>query len=173
MEDLCSKTFDHSGMSDCKPVNSPIVVNTDFTKNPQEPTNQEFIGTYQSHVGTHIWAYICGRSNLRYTPSTLSRFSSNLILEHKAAIKQLYRYLQATKNFKIVYRGRLTEELRLEMNIDVDWARDKETRKSTPDYISILAGALFPGRQKVKLLQFSLQLKLSILQPQRLPRNRC
>ncbi len=58
------KAPEYSGMSDCKSVNSQIVVNTDFTKNPQEPTNKEFIWTYQSPVRTNIRAYICGRPNL-------------------------------------------------------------------------------------------------------------
>ena len=134
------KAPEYSGMSDCKPVNSQIVVNTDFTKNPQEPTNKEFIRTYQSPVRTNIRAYICGRPNLWYAVSTLSRFSSNPITRHRAAVKQLYWHLQATKDFKIVYRGGLTEKPGLEMNTDADRAKDKETRKSTSGYIIILAG---------------------------------
>lgn len=57
------KGFDHLGISDCKPVNSLIVVNIDFTKNPQEPLNKNFIWTYKSHVRTSIWVYICGQPN--------------------------------------------------------------------------------------------------------------
>ncbi len=47
------------------------------------------------------------------------------------AVKRVYRYLQATKDLKIIYQGGLTEKPRLEIYTDVDWAGDKETRKST------------------------------------------
>ena len=50
------KTLEHPGLSDCKPVHYLVVVNTDYTKDPQEPTDKEFNQTYQSHIGTHMWA---------------------------------------------------------------------------------------------------------------------
>ena len=92
-------------MSDLKPVHCPIVSGVDFWKNLDEPADEEFIRLYQSHVGTHMWAYVCTRPDLGFAVSTLSRFSSNPTSEHMAAVLQVYRYIQATKDIKIVYRG--------------------------------------------------------------------
>ena len=56
------------------------------------------------------------------------------------AVKRAYRYLQATKDLKVIYQGGLIEKPRLEIYTDADWAGDKETRKSISGYVAILAG---------------------------------
>lgn len=69
----------------------------------------------QSHVGTHMWAYVCTRPDLGFAVSTLSRFSSNPTPEHMAAVQRVYRYLQATKDLRIAYLGGLTKYPRLDL----------------------------------------------------------
>ena len=49
-----------------------------------------------------MWAYICTHPDLSFTICTLSQFLSDSILEHIIAVKQLYQYLQAIKDLKIV-----------------------------------------------------------------------
>ena len=49
------KALDHVGVSDCKPALSPIVANTNLTKNPEDASEEEFIRSYQSYLGTHMW----------------------------------------------------------------------------------------------------------------------
>ncbi len=127
-------------MSDCKPALSPIVANIDFTRNLEDASDEELIQSYQSHIGTHMWVYVCSRPDLGYAMSTLSRFSSNPTREPMIAVKRVYKYLQATKDLKIIYQGGLTEKPRLEIYTDADWAGDKETRKSTSGYDAMLAG---------------------------------
>ena len=50
------KTLEHSGKSDCKPKNAPMVVDMKYIKNARKFTDEVFIWTYQSHVKTHILA---------------------------------------------------------------------------------------------------------------------
>ncbi len=134
------KVLDHVGMSNRKPALSPIVANINLTRNPEDATDEELIRSYQSHIGTHMWAYVCSRLDLGYAMSTLSQFFFNLTRRYMIAVKHVYSYLQATKDLKIIYQGRLTEKPRLEIYTDVDWAGNEETRKRTSGYSAMLIG---------------------------------
>ncbi len=126
-------------MLDSKPIHSPLVSRIDFIKNINESADEDFIRLFQSYVGTHMWAYICTHPNLDFVVSTLSRFSSDSTPEHMIAVKQLYQYLQATKDLKIVYRDGLTQHPHLEVYTNADWAGNKKTRRSTSTYVAMLA----------------------------------
>lgn len=117
-------------------------------KNVEESVDEEFVRLYQSHVGTHMWAYVCTRPDLGFAFSTLSRCSSTPTPKHMVAVQRVYRYLHATKDLKIVYRGGLTKYPRLEVYTDVDWAGDKEIRKSASAYVAILARCLVSWSSK-------------------------
>ena len=92
-------------MQDCKGVNAPMIGSPNFPQNTEPPTNQELVQLYQSHIGTQMWAYICTRPDLGFSISLLSRFCSNPTAEHLSAVKRVYRYLQGTKDYKLVYSG--------------------------------------------------------------------
>ena len=134
------KALEHANMLDSKPVHSSLVSGIDFSKNLNKLLDKDFIYLYQSHVGTHMWVYVCTRPDLSFAVSTLSRFSSNPTIKHMIAVQRVYQYLQATKDLKIVYCRGLTQHSRLEIYTDADWADDKETRRSTSAYIAMLAG---------------------------------
>ena len=80
------KALEHADMSDSKPVHCPIVSGVDFRKILEDLADKEFIRLYQSHVGTHMWAYVCTRPDLGFAVSTLSRFLSNPTPEHMVAV---------------------------------------------------------------------------------------
>ena len=142
------KALEHADISDSKLVYYPIVPSVDFRKNIKNPADKKFIRLYQSHVVTHILAYMCTRLNLGFAVSTLSRFLSNLTPKHIAAMQRVYQYLQATKDMKIVYRGGLTKHPRLEVYKDVDWAGNKETQKLISAYVAMLSGCSFSWSSK-------------------------
>ena len=77
-------------MLDFKPVYSSIVSKIDFYKNVNKPLNKDVKRLYQCHIDTHIWAYICKRLDPVFAVSIISRFSSNLTLEHIVAVQELY-----------------------------------------------------------------------------------
>ena len=110
---LFCKAFDLVAMSDCKTALSSIVANTYFTKNPTNASDEELIQNYQSHLGTYIWEYVYSWPDLGYAMSTLSRFFSNWTRKQMIAMRCVYRYLQATKDLKIIHPGGLTEKLHL------------------------------------------------------------
>ncbi len=126
-------------MLDSKPVHSLFVSRINFNKNINMLADINFIHLYQSYVSIYIWAYICTRLNLGFAILTLSRFSSDSTSEYMIAVKQLYQYLQATKDLKIIYHDGLTQHLYLEVYTNADWASDKETCRSNSAYITMLA----------------------------------
>lgn len=73
-------------MLNFKLVHSPFVFGIDFSNNTNESLNEDFICFYQSHVSTHMWAYVCICPDLGFAVSTLIKFLSNLILKYMIAI---------------------------------------------------------------------------------------
>lgn len=80
------KALEHTDMLDYKPVQTPIVSRIYFSKNVNEPLDKEFVCLYQSHVGTHMWAYVCTCPNPGFAVCTLYRFSSNPTCEYIIAV---------------------------------------------------------------------------------------
>ena len=135
-------------MQDCKGVNAPMIGSPNFPQNTEPPTNQELVQLYQSHIGTQMWAYICTRPDLGFSISLLSRFCSNPTAEHLSAVKRVYRYLQGTKDYKLVYSDGHQDHIKLEIYTDTDWAGDKETRRSITGYVVFLNGTAISWASK-------------------------
>ena len=147
-EAFINKALTAADMQNCKGVTSPMIVNSKLAQNPESAADAELIQLYQSHIGTQMWAYICTRPDLGFSVSTLSRFSSNPTPEHIGAVKRVYRYLQDTKDYKLVYHGGHRDHIKLEIYTDADWAGDIETRKSTSGYVALLNGTAISWSSK-------------------------
>ena len=50
-----------------------------------------------------MWAYIYTKPDLGFSISFLSQFSSDLTVEYFSIVKQVYKYLQNTKDNKLIY----------------------------------------------------------------------
>ena len=53
------KVLEHNDMLGSKLVHFSIVSGINFCKNVNELLDEDFICLYQSHIGIHMWAYIC------------------------------------------------------------------------------------------------------------------
>ena len=80
-----------------------MIANLNLIKNTKAAEDEQLIRTYQSNIGTQMWAYVFTRHDLGFLVSTLSRFSSNPAAEYCVAVKGVYRYLHSTKDYKLVY----------------------------------------------------------------------
>lgn len=67
-----------------------------------------------------MWSGICTQPDLGFSVLILSHFSSNPSREHVSAAKRVYRYLQETKDYKLVYRGGPNNHITLEMYTNTD-----------------------------------------------------
>ncbi|KAI5354743.1 hypothetical protein L3X38_007638 [Prunus dulcis] len=94
---------------------------------------------YASLVGSLMYAQVCTRPNLAFCISVLGRFQSNPGQAHWIAGKKVLRYLQRTKEYKLVYRK--VENLQLEGYADADFAGCQDTKKCTSGVVFLFAGA--------------------------------
>ena len=79
----------------------------------------------------------CTRPDIAYAVSKLSRYTSNLGLNHWKAIVRVLRYLKYTKNYGLHYSKYLAV---LEGYCDVNWISDTKDLKSTSNYLFTLGG---------------------------------
>ena len=68
----------------------------------------------------------------------LGRYQKNTGKAHWAAAKKALRYLRGTKDLMLIYRK--SDALEIVGYSDTDWARRKDTQKSTSGYMFLLAG---------------------------------
>jgi hypothetical protein len=102
---------------------------------------------YQRLVGSFIFAMIATCVDITYAVSALSRYCSNPSKAHEKALMRIQRYLKQTKNYGIIF-GR--ERRGLFTYSDADHAGDKDTRRSTTGYVSIIHGGAVGWKSRLQ-----------------------
>lgn len=128
-------------MSDCKPVKTPFEVGMKLNKRGEE---EKFDCLYQQAIGSLLYVAQGTRPDIAYAVNTLSRFNKNPSTDHWSAVKRVFRYLQGTKDLKLVYTKDGNEEIT--GFCDADWASDVHDRKSCTGYLFILQGGAISWR---------------------------
>ena len=124
----------NTGMSDCKPVKTPVDPGQRLVKasEDEEALDQSL---YQSVVGSLMYLATCTRPDIAYAVGMLARFSSKPNRSHWIAVKRVLRYLRGTSDLGILYRG----DSGILGYSDADWAGDPDDRKSTSGYMFLIA----------------------------------
>ena len=109
--------------------------------NPAEATKRT---EYQSKVGNVMYAMLSTRPDLTFAVSAFHKYNSCRITAHHSAMGQVLRYLQATKNTGILYKGdsKTSAMPKPVCYIDSDWAGDRDKRRSTSGFVIILCGGV-------------------------------
>lgn len=125
------------GMADCKPVRTPLAPGTHLVRNtaPREDADPEFISRYRSIVGSLMYAMLGTRPDLAYTVSRLAQFQENPAQEHLAAAIHVLRYLQGTKDYRLILGRGETEKYTLTGYSDSDWAADLDDSRSQSGWV--------------------------------------
>lgn len=141
---ICQQRFIQDLLEEFKMVgtrkcNTPLDPGQKFKK-CSDCTNCEKIDTklYQSLIGSLMYLGLSTRPDIMHSVSKLSQFNVNPHKEHFGAAKHLLRYLNSTKNFKLIYRK--TGES-LTGFADADWASSSVDRKSYTGFTFIIADA--------------------------------
>ncbi|XP_057968175.1 secreted RxLR effector protein 161-like [Malania oleifera] len=93
---------------------------------------------YTSVVGSLMYAQTCTRPGISFAVGMLNRYKSNPEMIHWKATKKVPRYLQGMKDYKLMYRK--YDHLEVVGYLDSDFVGCVDTRKSTFDYVYLLAG---------------------------------
>lgn len=88
---------------------------------------------YASAVGSLMYAMVCIRPGIAEAMGVLSRLMSNPSKKHWNFVKNVFRYLKGPSNNYLVYHGTddVVKLLDIREFVDVDWARDLDSRRST------------------------------------------
>ena len=131
------------GMIDCKPAETPIVTNHRLQTTPgEDSTNKE---KYQKLVGKLIYLSHT-RPNISYAVGVVSRFMHLPQTSHMEAVMRIFRYLKGTSDKGVFYKK--NGHLDLIAYTDADWAGDRDSRRSTSGYFTLVGGNLVTWRSK-------------------------
>ncbi|CAL9020348.1 unnamed protein product [Prunus brigantina] len=127
----------------------PIVKGDKLSTEQAPKTEQEKLEMadkpYASLVGSLMYAQVCTRPDLAFGVSMLGRFQSNPGQAHWVAGKKVMRYLQRTKDYKLVFKK--SESLELQGFADADFAGCcQDTLKSTSGFVFMFGGAAVSWR---------------------------
>ncbi|KAJ8750432.1 hypothetical protein K2173_015571 [Erythroxylum novogranatense] len=124
-------------MIDCKPVDTPIVVNHGL----QIVEGAELVDSrrYQHLVGKLIYLSHT-RPDIAYAVGVVSQFMHCPQKSHLEATMRILRYLKGTPGIGILFRK--NGHLRVEAYTDADWAGSPVDRRSTCGYFTLKVVAL-------------------------------
>ncbi|XP_073051721.1 secreted RxLR effector protein 161-like [Primulina eburnea] len=114
---------------------TPIDTSQHLSKNRGESMSQL---EYSRVIGSLMYLMSCTRPDIAYAVSKLSRFTSNLGVEHWKAIIRLLRYLRYTRDHGLHYTRYPAV---IEGYSDANWISDMKDSKSTSGFVFILGGA--------------------------------
>lgn len=130
-------------MQDSKEVGNPIVPGTKLSKDEEgeivDATN------YKRIVGSLMYLATT-RPDLSFSISVISRFMEKPTEKHLVAAKRVLRYVKGTLEFGIMYRR--SQDVKLMVLSDSDYAGDHDDRKSTSGKVFILGSGVVSWTSK-------------------------
>ncbi len=121
------------GMSDCKPVSTPMEPNVKMCAN--EGRVLEDATMYRKLVGSLINLTLT-RPDISYVVGVVSRYMQNPKKPHLEAVRRILRYVKNTLDHGIMYKK--GGDVKLVGYCDADYAGDHDTRRSTTGYLFML-----------------------------------
>ena len=140
---LCQRQYiinmlDRFGHADCNPVCTPMDPGLHLTTAMGATTDEDkaymLTVPYLSAVGALMYLGLTSRPDISNAVGILSRFSANPGPTHWKAVKHLFRYLQGTKDLKLVYGPDSTGEL-FSTYTDAAFGDQKDNGRSTGGYL--------------------------------------
>jgi transposase InsO family protein len=128
------------GMTDCKPVGTPMLPGLKLSKGQAPKTEEEKSAMenipYINAVGSLMYLATMTRPDIAYTVGVLARFNSNPGMAHWKAVKHVFRYLKGSMNLKLEYGPDASIESDMFATYsDADHGGNKDSGKSTSGYM--------------------------------------
>lgn len=126
------------GLSDCKPVNTPLDMNTKIKGSTEEGKILHDI-PYQEAIGCLLYISQVTRPDISFAINMLSKYNNKPEMHHWVALKRVMRYLKGTQDYRLTFKQTQDEEL-THGYCDADWANSEDDRRSVTGYIFLLQG---------------------------------
>lgn len=139
------KILERFGMTESKPVSSPLEPNSSLRKGEVEDELPDKTN-YQCMIGCLMYASIGTRPDLTHAVTFLSQFNSCPTEAHLKAVKRVFRYLNGTKDYKLHFPA--GQKLDLNGYSDSSYASNIDDRKFFTGYIIQLGGSAISWRSR-------------------------
>lgn len=126
------QVLERYGMSDCKPMDTPISLPSSKEDNFEEGNKKNF--PYREAIGNLLYLSNKTRPDLTLAVGLESRHVENPSGQDIMNVKRTFRYLKGTQDTGLSFLASDKEES-LNGYCDADYANDKDTRRSTTGYI--------------------------------------
>ena len=134
------------GMSDAKPVKTPVSVNSKLL-NASEESELVDQSLYQSAVGSLLYLATRTRPDISFAVNNVARYCSKPTKSHWTAVKRIFRYLRGTTHHGLLY-SKGSESHDLIGYSDADWGGDDNDYKSTTGYLFQIGGTAITWKSK-------------------------
>ena len=124
------------GMQNSRPMPTPMVAKL---KLPKLESPQVDVKLYQSMLGCVQWLSNWTRPDITFPTNNCAQHIVNPGLEHLQAMKHLFRFLNGTRDYKLIFDG-TCPNWEFMGYVDADWASDPNTRRSVTGFVFFAGG---------------------------------
>ena len=127
------------GFADCNPISTPMDPGLVLQRTQSlSDEDKEFMSKvpYLSAVGSLTYLAQCTHPDIAFAVGTLAKYNSNPSPVHWKAVKHVFRYLQGTKDYEMVYKPdpSVGQEIFITYT-DANHGACKDTGRSTGGYV--------------------------------------
>ena len=123
-ERYAQKIIDRFGMTSACGQSTPMDPGVDFTVDAEPCTE-----SYREAIGSIMYLMVCTRPDLAYPVCNLAKFVEKPTVVHWTAVKRMLRYIIATRNLGLGFRGHDASPVPM-VYVDDDWAGDTQMSES-------------------------------------------
>lgn len=121
--------------------------NKNGASTPEEVEHMKRV-PYASAVGSIMYAVRCTRPDIAFAQNIVSRYQQNHGEDHWTVVKNILKYMRATKELFLVYGGNPDQELKVTGYCDAGFQTDRDDTKSQSGYVFILNGGAVDWKSK-------------------------
>jgi hypothetical protein len=145
IEQYVKKALERFNMAKCTAVSTPAAANQDLYETQSAALTGAEIKEYMALVGTLLFAAMVVRLDITHAVHDLTKYMQAPQYHHYVAAKRVLRYLKGTAELGLVYGKPQPAELYgYDVNVtgyaDASYADNKEDRKSTTGWFTMLGG---------------------------------
>ena len=135
------KILNRFNMNEAKPMSTLLGSHFKLSKEQSPKTEEErdYMSKvpYALAIGNLMYAMVCTRLDIAHAVEVVSRYMSRPGKQHWEAVKWILRCLRGSSNTCLCFTG---ANLKLHGYVDVDFAGDIDSRKSTIEFVFTLGG---------------------------------
>lgn len=132
-----SELLERFGMTDAKPVCTPIETGSSLCKTEGGTSEEDAKLPYRELVGALNYLAMATRPDISFVVSHLGQFNNCFNNAHWTAAKRVLRYLKGTIDLCIRYRP---SNEKLKGYVDADWGNNLDDRRSFTGFVFCLNG---------------------------------